>query len=328
MDYLVAGVGVRSPATLPVSGSAAGLRGGGDHPVIGRRVFVRRLGAAAIALAGPRESSAQHGQKRIPIVGYVAPGIGPSPLTKVFAQSLERLGYVAGQNISIQYRFWAGDTSRLPGIMSELVGRNADVIVAGDSSASRTAKQATRTIPIVSISTDPIGERLVENLARPEGNVTGFAFVATPTTGKLLELLKEALPGLSRLGVLDEPQGAANSAYLAHAQAAATSLNITLHIEHVRAASDFKPALDALVKARVQAVTGSARTLTFAHRKTVIALALERRLPIALGLPLYARDGALIGFGANHSVVNLKTAEALGLTIPQVMLLRADEVIR
>ncbi len=295
MDYLVAGVGVRSPATLPVSGSAAGLRGGGDHPVIGRRVFVRRLGAAAIALAGPRESSAQHGQKRIPIVGYVAPGIGPSPLTKVFAQSLERLGYVDGQNISIQYRFWAGDTSRLPGIMSELVGRNADVIVAGDSSASRTAKQATRTIPIVSISTDPIGERLVENLARPEGNVTGFAF---------------------------------NSAYLAHAQAAATSLNITLHIEHVRAASDFKPALDALVKARVQAVTGSARTLTFAHRKTVIALALERRLPIALGLPLYARDGALIGFGANHSVVNLKTAEALGLTIPQVVLLRADEVIR
>src|SRR5262249_44298040 len=221
------------------------------------------------------------------------------------------------------------------------------------------AKHATKTIPIVSMSTDPVGEGLVESLAHPEGNVTGFSFVATPTTGKLLEILKEIVPGLSRLGVIDEPAVASNSRSLALMNAAAASLNITLYTEHVRTVGDFKPAFDAFVRSRVQAVTAFGQGLAYAHRKTLIALALERRLPPALTLPLYARDGALIGFGANpveiwaraatyvdrilkgtkvadlpieqparyNLVVNQKTARTLGLTIPPSVLLRADEVL-
>jgi len=324
-----------------------------------RRWLVCGLGAAAIALPVPRYCAAQAGQRRIPVVAYVSPGASASPLTDVFTQAMRDLGYIDGQTVSIQYRFWAGDAGRLSSIITELVGRNVDVILAADNSSALAAKHATRTIPIISFSSDPIAQGLVKNLGHPEGNVTGLATSATPTTGKLLEVLKETLPGLLRLGVIDEPEIAWNSTYLALVKAAAASLNITLDIEHVRTASDFKPAFDALVRARVQAVTGGGQGLTFAHRKMLIALALERRLPVALGLPFFAREGALIGFGANaveiwaraatyvdrilkgtkvadlpieqparyQLVVNQKTARTLGLTIPQSVLLRADQVI-
>src|SRR5262249_8505780 len=130
-------------------------------PVIARRSLLCGLGAAALTLLVPRHCAAQAGQRRIPVVGYISPGASASPLTDTFTQAMRNLGYIDGQTVSIQYRYWAGDAGRLSSIMTELVGRNVDVILAGDSSSARAAKHATRTIPIVSMSTDPVGEGLV-----------------------------------------------------------------------------------------------------------------------------------------------------------------------
>ncbi len=231
---------LRSESVDARDGAAAATTSRPSHPVIARRSLLCGLGAAAIALPVPRHCAAQAGQRRMPVVAYVSPGASASPLTDVFTQAMRDLGYIDGQTVSIQYRFWAGDAARLSDIMTEAVGRNVDVILAGDTRSARAAKQATRTIPIIAMSSDPLDEGLVESLAHPEGNVTGFSFFATPTTGKLLEVLKETLPGLSRLGVIDEPELATNSTYLALVKAAAASLNITLYTEHVRTASDFK----------------------------------------------------------------------------------------
>ena len=308
--------------------------------------------------------SVTHAQRPsgVPRIGYLvlSPLVDPpSAERKAFVDGLRELGHVVGQNIIIEYRSAAWNREVLPDLAAELVKLKVDVIVAIPG-AVEAARDATKTIPIVVPSiTDPVEDRLVASLARPGGNITGTGGIASELVGKQLELLKEAIPKLSRVAVLWNPANQGAPLQWKGTQSAARRLGVTLQSHEVRDPNDFPRTLSAMTRRRPDALITFASPLTTAYRPIIVELATKQRLPTMFGVKADVEAGGLMSYSANlpdsfrraaryvdrilkgarpgdlpieqptrfELVINLKTAKALGLTIPQTLLLQADQVI-
>ncbi len=318
------------------------------------------LGLLIAPLAAPAEQPRK--VFRIGILGNV-PLTDPEGvrLWGAFIQGLRELGYVEGQNITIEHRSSEGKYERLPDLAADLVRLKVDVIVAPAANPVFAAKQATRTIPIVMTgSGDAVGSGLVASLARPGGNVTGLSTLAPEIVGKQLELLKEIIPRVSRVAVLWNPTNQTHPLLLGEAKVAARSLGVQLQILEARRPDDFERAFAAMTRERAGALLVLTDGMFLLHLTRTADLAAKSRLPAMFALREQADAGGLMAYGPSlrdsfrraatyvdkilkgakpadlpveqptkfELVINLKTAKALGLTIPQSVLIRADEVIQ
>ena len=283
---------------------------------------------------------------------------------EAFQQGLRDLGYVEGKNIILEYRYTEGNIDRLPALAAELVHRNVDIIVAAGAGYAGVlaAKQATTTIPIVmvSIATDPVETGLIESLAHPGGTITGFTNLASETAGKRLELFKATVPTLVRVAVLYDPANRGNVLHVNEVQKAARSLGLTIQLWEVRGTDDFERVFAALREERPEGLYVPGGPLMRAHEQRIVAVALKSGIPSAHDSREAVEGGGLMSYayaigdqyrraaayvdkilkGAKPAdlpveqpttfelVINLKTAEALGLTIPPTLLFQATEVIR
>jgi putative ABC transport system substrate-binding protein len=323
-----------------------------------RRTFITLLGGAAAAW--PLAARAQQPQKvaRIGFLG-AASATGFANQLRGFRQGLADLGYQEGRDIVIEFRWAEGRYERLPALFAELIGRNVDVIVTHGTPGILAAKQATATIPIVmATSGDAEASGLVATLARPGGNVTGLTFFNPELAAKRFELLKETLPGLTEVGLLLNPANPINEPIVPTIKLTAQALGLEVHPFGVRGSAEFEGAFAAMAAKRVGAVAIIDDATLIASAPAVARLALQQRLPSS-GWPDYAVAGGFIGYGVNfpdmfrraatfvdkilkgtkptdlpveratkfETIVNLKTAKALGLDVPTATLLRADEVI-
>jgi len=327
-----------------------------------RRAFLGTL--AGGLLAAPLAAGAQQAAKvyRIGLLGGSPPNSpGGRRAWEGFFQGMRELGYVEGQNILVEGRFYGDHTDRLPALAAELVRLKVDVIVAGAAPAPEAAQRATSTIPIVmAIHTDPIGSGLVASLAKPEKNVTGLSALGPELVGKRLQLLKEVVPGISRVAVLSNPTDTTQALVLREAQIAARSLKVHLQVLEARAPSDFARAFSEMTKERAGGVIIITSSMFYDQRTRIAELAARSRLPAIYSVKDYAEVGGLMAYGVDlhesfrraatyvdkilkgakpadlpveqptkfELVINLKTAKALGLTIPPSLLQRADEVIQ
>jgi putative ABC transport system substrate-binding protein len=317
-----------------------------------------------LILAAPLVAGAQQAAK-VPRIGYLSLNAGANPhLREAFRQGLRDLGYVEGRNVVIEYRDAEGKPERLPALAGELVALKVDVIVTGGGSpVTLAAKQATSTLPIVfANSTDPVTDGLVTGLARPGGNATGSSFLAPKLVGKCLELFKQAVPRASRVAVLWQPgsQGERTEKdMLKRAEGAGRALGVRLQVVEARSLADFDRAFSDMTRARAGALTVLGSAMFFSERRRLVGLAAKNRLPAVYTSREYVDAGGLMSYGPSLAdnfrraatyvdkilkgakpadlpveqptkfelVINLKTAKALGLTIPPPLLQRADEVI-
>jgi len=329
--------------------------------VVSRRLF---LSAASVMLLTARTASAQRGE-RVYRIGMLV--LGPSastPQGQAFQQRLRELGYIEGRNVMFLRRFADGQSERLPGLAAELVAENPDVIVVAGPGPIRAAKAASNAIPIVMIggSADPVAEGLVESLARPGGNITGLTYaVSRERFGKQMEILKEALPRLRNLGILwDLDLDLFNRQWAPALNEAATRLGIhVLAPTQIQTADDLPAAFQALTRQRADAVLVVAGGVTFSVRGRIAQLALQHRMPAMAAFRELAQAGLLASYGPNiveiyrrgatfvdrilkgakpaelpveqpptyELAINVATARALGLTIPQALRVRADHLI-
>ncbi len=325
-----------------------------------RRTFVATL--AGGLLAAPLAAWAQPTGK-IPRIGRLSPATpAADSFMSTFRQALRDLGWIEGQNIAIEYRFAEGRLDRLPELAAELVRLNVDLIFAGGTAASLAARGATTTIPIVFVGVaDPVGAGLVTSLARPGANVTGLSDAVVELAPKLLQLLREvSRDKVSRVGVVFDPEDASEVLQLRALDGPARALGITLRPVEVKSQDDFADAFSRMVSGRVDAIHVAGGPLTNTHVKQVAQLAARTRLPAIYARRAFVEAGGLMSYafdildqyrraatfvdkilkGAKPAdlaielptkfelVLNLKTARALGLTIPPSLLLRADEVIQ
>jgi putative ABC transport system substrate-binding protein len=277
-----------------------------------------------------------------------------------FFQGMRELGYVDGQNILVEGRWYGERNDRLPALVDELVRLKVDVIVAGAAPAPEAAGRATSTIPIVmALHSHPVGSGLVASLARPGRNVTGMSTLSSELVGKRLQLFKETIPGISRVAVLSNPTIPSQALELKEAKVAAGLLKVQLQLLEARAPGDFAGAFSAMTKERADGVIIISSAMFYAERTRIAKLAAESRVPAIYGAKEFAEAGGLMTYGIDlhesfrraagyvdkilkgakpadlpveqptkfELVVNLKTAKTLGLTIPQTLLLRADQVI-
>jgi putative ABC transport system substrate-binding protein len=334
--------------------------------VISRRRFTTGVVIALTPLgstASAQEYKAQQAAK-VPRIGYLAAAMSTNPhFPEAFRQGLRDLGYVESRNILIEYRSAEGQLERLPDLAVELVRLKVDVLVSEGTPPTLAAKQATKTIPIVFASAaDAVGSGIVPSLARPGGNVTGLSFLGPELVGKHLQLLKEAVPGITRVAVLWQPAGLGERTQremLKEIQDAARALGMQLQLVEARSPGDFERAFSKMTTARADALTVLTSFMLLNERRRLTGLAAKNRLPAvypwteavnAGGLMAYSPDRAdlfrraatyvdKILKGAKPAdlpveqptkfelVINLKAAKALGLTIPQTLLGRADQLI-
>jgi putative ABC transport system substrate-binding protein len=326
-----------------------------------RREFITLLGGAT---AWPVAARAQQPAGRVYRVGYLGiPSREQTPLhlTRALEEGLRSLGYRVGENVAIEYRFANGELERLPALATELVRLGLDVIVTVFNPSIVAAMKATTTIPIVMISSvDPIGAGLVASLARPGGNVTGFAAdTGSEIFGKRFELLKETLPNLSRVSILFNPDVAAIRSRLPSMMEIAPTLGLTLVAVEARGLDALEQAFAIMVRERAQAFVMLGDAVLFNYRSQIVEMALRNRLPAASVQRQYADAGFLLTYGADirdlyrraagfvdkifkgakpadlpveqptkyELVINLKTAKTLDIIVPPTLLTRADEVI-
>jgi ABC-type uncharacterized transport system substrate-binding protein len=319
-----------------------------------RREFITLIGGAA---ASPLAARAQ--QPKMAVIGLLSPESPTSTDVGGLRVGLRELGYNEGQNIRIEYRWANGNFERLPGLAEELVALNADVIVAFVTQASIAAKKATATIPIVMVGVaEPIGSGLIASLARPGGNVTGTSSVATDVVGKQLGMLKQVSPDVTRIAALWNPADPVFQAQqLRQTEAAAQKLGIQLQLLEARTPNDFDAAFAAIEGTRTLFILIDPLFIT--HFRALAELSVKRRLIAIFGYRTFADAGGLMAYGPNYSdlykstaayvdkilkgakpadlpveqpikfefVINLKTAKALDIMVPPVLVATADKVI-
>jgi putative tryptophan/tyrosine transport system substrate-binding protein len=319
-----------------------------------RREFIGLVGGA---VAWPLTASAQQ-QGKIVTIGILA--IEPWTPIDTFRRALHDLGYIEGKNVRFEYRYARGDNERLPELANNLVGLNVDVILTWGTDAALAAKQATTTIPIVMGAVgDPLGIGIVTNLTRPGGNVTGLSSRAAELEAKRLQLLKEVVPGLSRVAILFNPTNHYMPLALQSAQRGAQTLDVTLAMYEVHDTTTLDAAFVTLTKDRPDALMIPADTFLVSQRSRIAQFAIENKLPSVYSFREYIEAGGLIAYTPNYYdlfrraasyvdkilkgtkpgelpieqptrfllLVNLQTARALGLTVPPRLLARADKVI-
>jgi len=328
---------------------------------MGKKVIMVLL--VGLALASFRLADAQQ-PKKIAKIAYLAPSTteAAAPLVEAFRQGLRELGYVEGKTFVLELRYGEAKAERLREIARELVGLKVDVIVTATDVAIAAVKRETQTIPIVMAnSTDPVGTGFVASLARPGRNVTGLSSISPELSGKRLELLKEVVPGLSRVAFLWNPDVRGAVLDYKETEGAASSLRLQLQSVEVVRAEDFDHAFSGITKERAQALMmPAANPVGFANRSQIASFAQKNRLPSIFSQKEYVDAGGLMAYGPNtpdmhrraatyvdkilkgakpadlpveqpkkfEFIVNLQTAKQIGLTIPPNVLVRADRVIK
>ena len=325
--------------------------------------FTRAALSSVIAgglIATALVAAAQSPARKVPRIGYLSAG-SDSPRDAVFRQGLQQLGYIEGQTIVIESRFADGKFDRLPGFAAELVRLNLDVIVTSSTPASRAARQATQTTPIVmALTGDVTVIGGIASLARPGGNITGLTNISTELGGKRLGLLREVIPKLARVAAFRNPANQSSIRQFAETEAAARAVGIQVQQLEVGSPADFDKAFEAATRGRADALILLPDNLYLVHGRRLAELALKQRLPTMTNSRELTGAGNLMSYGPDQFEMhrraadyvdkilkgakpgdlpieqptkfelafNLKTAQALGLTIPQSLLLRADEVFR
>jgi putative ABC transport system substrate-binding protein len=327
-----------------------------------KKAAVPSILVAVVLLAVAVTADAQQPTK-VPRIGYLtasSPSTNPGRV-EAFQQGLRELGYVEGKNIVIEFRYAEGKLDRLPALVAELVRLKVDIIVSGGPAATRPAKEAISTIPIVmGFDNDPVGNGFIASLARPGGNITGLSTLAPEISGKQLELLKEIIPRLSRVAVFGTSTFPGNAQSLKEVELAAEAFGMKLHYLDILDLKDIETAFRAAGKERAGAVIVLPSTILGSQRKQIVALAAKNGLPAIYPLTEYMEAGGLMSYGVNINdlfrraatyvdkilkgrtpadlpveqptkfelVINLKTAKQIGLTIPPNVLARADRVIK
>jgi putative ABC transport system substrate-binding protein len=320
-----------------------------------RRELMLVLGGAMTAARALRAQ-----QKAMPVIGYLS-STSPGPYLAVYRQGLTEMGYVEGQNVAIEYRSAEGHTDRLPALAADLVERKVDLIAAfGGIASARAAKDATSTIPIIFlIGTDPVADGLVVSFTRPGGNLTGISLLIGELYPKRLQLLTELVPQAHVIALLVNPNGMNAEGVTRVVQEAATAKGLQLHVLKANSETEIDAAFGTLIQRHTDALIVSANPFFDTHRDQFLAMAARHAVPAIYAWREFAAAGGLISFGASLAdvnrqlgiyagkilkganpadlpvqqptifelVINLKTAKALGLTIPQTILGRADEVI-
>ena len=330
---------------------------------MGKKTIVVLL--VGLAIVTIRFAEAQQPAK-IAKIGWLAvrPGTGEGSAgrgSEVTRRMLRELGYIEGKNIAFEYRSADNKLDRLPALADELVRLKVDVLVMFTTSAALAAKNATKTIPIVFLTTgDPVTAGLVDSLARPGGNITGLTLVGTELAGKRLDLLKETIPRLSRVAVLWNPGDPATVQSWEKSQLAARELGLQLHSMEIRSAKDIEDAFKEATKARAAALAVTQSALVTSNQKQLVDQAIKNRLPAIYSRANFVESGGLMSYGPDRTepyrrvasmidkilkgtkpadlpveqptkfelMINLKTAKTLGLTIPPVVLMRAEKVIK
>ena len=319
---------------------------------------------ATVILASAHVAEAQQAAK-LPRVGFISSSGSPENPWRsfeAFQQGLHDLGYIEGQNLLIEHRYAEGRLDRIPNLVNELVQQKVDVIIGTNNVVIRAAKKATKTIPIVMVSSvDPVAAGYVDTLARPGGNITGLAFLGRDLSAKRLELLKEILPRMSRVAILWNPEGPGPTVAFKEYQAAATAFRLRLQSLEVTGPNpDFEAPFQAAKSGRAEALIIVENPLMGQHQKQVFELATKSRLASMTENSFYVDAGGLLSYGASRSdvyrraavyvdkilkgtkpadlpveqpmkfelVINLKAAKQIGLTIPPNVLARADKVIK
>jgi putative ABC transport system substrate-binding protein len=326
--------------------------------VISRRALIRGIASSAVAMSSV--VTAQAG--KTPRIGFLGNSTAAleANLIRPWREGLRDFGYIEGQNVAVDYRWAEGRYERFPALVAELLALKVDVFVTAGTPAALAVRRATRSIPLVMIAVgDPVGTELVTSLARPGGNATGLVSIAPDLEGKRLQLLQEIVPSLAHVALLTNP---ANPFHLGSEQqlrAAATALQVKAQSFAVRNESEFDAAFEAMMRQRPGAMIMLADRLFLHHRKRIADFALKHRLPAVYAYEELVEAGGLMSFGPSYPrmhrraayfvdrilkgaspselpmeqptqfelMINLKTAKALGLTIPPSLLLRADQVI-
>jgi putative ABC transport system substrate-binding protein len=325
-----------------------------------RRKFITLIGGAAAAWPLAARGQPTKKMPKVGVLWHAGSAEQEAPYFGSLLEGFKNLGYVDGRNIKFEHRFPNEIPERFKSMGAELVSLDIDVLVVVGNNAASYISNLTTTIPVVfTLVGDPVGLKLVTNLARPDGNITGLANFTAELIPKRLEFLKDIVPGLSRVALLANVNAKITGLYIDLSQAAAAQLGLTIQTFEVRSPDELESAFDAMVKAGMQALTSNADGLGFTYRETIAKFALARRLPLAGFSRETLEKGALISYGVESTaicrraavyvdkilkgatpaelpveqptkfefLINLKTAKALGITIPPTLLIRADEVI-